>query len=181
VAEEEKTEQATPKRKEEAREEGQVGKSREIPSVLVLLTSLMLLSMWGPELGKSLMEAMRVCFNEIPNLQVENQDRAVSFLTTMALRVGMMLLPVFAAALIAALLGNYIQVGFLISAKAIMPKFSKIDPIKGIKRLLSIQSLAELFKISDNQGGDSQGLPHGPDGGFGHCCNHHNCGIEDRL
>ena len=146
MAEEEKTEQATPKKKEDAVKEGQVGKSKEVPSVLVLLSSLMLLFFWGPELGKSLMEAMRTCFIEAANFHMENQDRAVTFLTTIAFKVELMLLPVFAVAVLAALLGNYIQIGFLISTKAIMPKLSKLDPIKGVKKLFSIQSLAELVK-----------------------------------
>ena len=89
----EKTEQATPKKRQKAREEGQVAKSIEISSVVVLLAGVVLLSFTGPFFGKQIIEMMRVTFtfDTIPQFNIEY---CLSLLNQMAARYLSLLLPV---------------------------------------------------------------------------------------
>ncbi|MBW2145401.1 MAG: flagellar biosynthesis protein FlhB [Deltaproteobacteria bacterium] len=141
----EKTEPASPKRQEEARKEGHVARSREVPSVLVLLAGLTFLSFWGSGLFFVILETTRDLFTGTAEVRI-NQDMAAPFFRYLITKYVWMLFPLFAFILLAALIGNYIQIGFLFSAKAIAPNFSKISPVSGFKKLFSKQSLAEFLK-----------------------------------
>jgi flagellar biosynthetic protein FlhB len=141
----EKTEPASPKRREEARKEGHVARSREVPSVLVLLAGLAFLSFCGSGFFITLMETMKGLFGGAAELRM-NQDMAAPFLIGLAVKGLKMIFPLFLIILLSALIGNYAQVGFLFSTKAISPSFSKIDPIQGFRKLFSKQSQAELLK-----------------------------------
>jgi flagellar biosynthetic protein FlhB len=146
MADQEKTEKGTPKKREEARQRGHVAKSREVPSVIVLFALLILLILWGPSLGSSMMEIAQSFFDKASLLNIEDEERARSLLFHLGIKFSHLVLPIFGVAILAGILGNYIQVGFLFSLKPISPSLSNIDPINGINRLFSIKSLAELLK-----------------------------------
>ena len=141
----EKTEQATPKKRQKAREEGQVAKSVEIPSVAVLLVGMVLLRFISPFFGKQIIEMMRVTFtfDTVPQFNIEY---CLSLLNQMAVRYLSLLLPVMGAVFVAALGINFLMVGFHISSKAMAPKLEKISVLKGMKRFVSVKSLGELIK-----------------------------------
>ena len=141
----EKTEQATPRKRSEARKKGQVGKSREIPSVAVLLAGLSTLYLFGAYMYNHIKSLMQDTFSMIA---VPNQGLA-EFLVLGNIvieRFIVMVLPVMIAVFVTALLSNVLQIGFVLSWESVTPKLSKISPIKGIKRLFSKQTLMELFK-----------------------------------
>jgi len=141
----EKTEQATPRKRSEARKKGQVGKSREIPSVAVLLAGLSTLYLFGAYMYNHIRSLMQDTFSMIA---VPNQGLA-EFLVlgnTVIERFIVMVLPVMIAVFVTAILSNVLQIGFVLSWEAVTPKLSKISPIKGIQRLFSKQTLMELFK-----------------------------------
>jgi flagellar biosynthetic protein FlhB len=142
---EEKTEQPTPRKRQEVREKGEVAKSRELPSVAVLVAALVTLTVFGSYMSANLQLMMKDAFslNISSNMEINDflpfgRDMINAFL--------LLVLPVFVAILITAVLSNTIQVGFLVSGEQIKPKFSKVDPIKGFKRLFSKQSFMELLK-----------------------------------
>lgn len=141
----EKTEQATPRKRSEARKKGQVGKSREIPSVAVLLAGLSTLYLFGAYMYNHIKSLMQDTFSMIA---VPNQGLA-EFLVLGNIvieRFIVMVLPVMIAVFVTALLSNVLQIGFVLSWESVTPKLSKISPIKGIQRLFSKQTLMELFK-----------------------------------
>ena len=141
----EKTEPASPRRLEKAREEGNVARSRELVTFVLLSTAVAGLWLTADSLGSTLRAALG------RGLRFE---RAAAFDTSyMLAQTGLMamqsliaLAPLFGMLVLAALVAPLMLGGWLFSAKAIGPKFDKLDPIAGIKRLFSAQSRAELLK-----------------------------------
>ncbi len=141
----ERTEQATPRRRQEAREKGNVAKSREIPSVLVLLISLLVFHFTSQWMLGEFFGFMRFFFGHASELRLT--DNGVSYLFFMVLKfLAGVLFPVMLGVFVAALLGNFLQIGFLWTTEPLTPKFDRLDPFKGFKRLFSIQSFAELLR-----------------------------------
>ena len=141
----EKTEQATPRKRSEARKKGQVGKSREIPSIAVLLAGLSTLYLFGAYMYNHIKSLMQDTFSMIavPNL---NLAEFLVLANIVIERFIVMVLPVMIAVFVTAILSNVLQIGFVLSWEAVTPKLSKISPIKGIQRLFSKQTLMELCK-----------------------------------
>lgn len=141
----EKTEQATSKRRQDAREKGQVAKSRELASVAVLGACLVYFYFGASAMATRLMELMRSSFRKSDQLTI-SIDTIQPLLTDLVFQTFVLLAPVLLVALFSGLIINLLQVGILFSAESITPKFSKIDPFKGLKRLFSLRSLVELVK-----------------------------------
>lgn len=140
-----KTEKPTGKKRSEARKKGQVAKSREVSSVAVLLAGLSTLYLFGSFMFGHIRSVMRKSFSmvshptlDLSGILVLSQDVVQSFIIIVA--------PVMAAVVIAAALSNLLQVGVMFTFEPVIPKFSKISPLKGLKRLFSKQSFMELFK-----------------------------------
>jgi flagellar biosynthetic protein FlhB len=141
----EKTEKATPKKREKVRKEGQVAKSMELPSVFVLMAGITVLYIFGYFFYQNLIGALRHCFvfDSIPNLDLKS---GIFLVNQHTFRMILILAPVMAAVFFVALVANFFQVGFYVSFKAIEPKLNKLDIIKGFGRLFSVRSLVELMK-----------------------------------
>ncbi len=141
----EKTEEATPKRKEKAREEGQVPRSRELTTTAVLVIGTAGLWIFGGYMAAIMMKIMSLNFS----LEREVLFDEAFMLTQLGISFAdamWMLLPLFALLALAAILGPIALGGWLFSSKAIMPKLNRMDPIAGLKRMFSMKSLMELFK-----------------------------------
>ena len=144
-SDQEKTEQATPKRLQEMREKGQVAKSREVPSAAILIASLLIFYFLGSAMIKDVMELMEWSFAN--SARFELQSGNFNWMLLELFRRGLKIVaPLFVALMAVGLLSNIAQVGFLFSTKAIAPKFSKLDPLKGFGRMVSKQALVELIK-----------------------------------
>lgn len=141
----EKTEQATPKRREDAREKGQVAKSRELASVAVLGGCLVYFYFGVSDMTTRLTELMKTTFRTSGQITI-TLNNIQSLVADLAFQAIVLLAPFFIIAMIAGLMGNLLQVGILFSAESITPKVSKIDPFKGFERLFSLRSLVELVK-----------------------------------
>lgn len=141
----EKTEEATPKRLDKAREEGQVARSKELATTLVLLAGVGGLIMLGSGISEAMLRLMRFNFT-MPREAAFNESLMLSYLGNTAFAAAETLLPFFAVVVVAALVGPVALGGFLISAKAIAPKLSRMSPIKGFQRMFSLTSLIELLK-----------------------------------
>jgi flagellar biosynthetic protein FlhB len=142
---EEKTEQPTPKKRRELKEKGEVAKSKELPSVAVLLSALMALSFFGSYMYNHVQIIMKGAF-AFPTMNDLNVSEFMKYAHDLVSRFIVLLSPLFGAIFITAILSNIMQVGFIVSGESITPKFSKIDPIKGFGRMFSKQALMELFK-----------------------------------
>ncbi len=142
----EKTEKATPKRKRDSREKGQVFKSTEMVSSLSLIVMLAVFSIFGTSIIGNLSKLITSTFTyrAIPDTLTM---ASVSAALTNALKYFFLVMaPVLIAAFFSAFLFNVVQVGFLFSTKAISPKLEKISMVAGFKRLFSVTTIAELFK-----------------------------------
>lgn len=141
----EKTEEATPKRKQEARQKGQVAKSMEINSVFVIVAAFFTLKVIGSYIFDELAEYMKFVFT---NLVVHD----FTIISAQQVFIGFIIvflkttLPVLCVILVTALSINFVQVGFNFTMKPLMPNFDKINPLKGFGRLFSKRSLVELVK-----------------------------------
>ena len=147
----EKTERATPKKREEARKKGQVAKSRDATSVAVLLACLVFFWFGSSAMVEKMMALARWLFTQSAQFNVNcNNIQVLSI--GLIYKTFAILSPLFLAAFSMALFANYLQIGFVLSSESVQPKLSKIDPIKGFQKLFSIRSLVELakniFKIS---------------------------------
>jgi flagellar biosynthetic protein FlhB len=141
----EKTEQATPKKRQEARKKGQIAQSREIPSVLVLLSGLSFFFFGGGWMFEQLTDIPRIIFQKL-YFPVFTPETMHAFLFMLFKKLIFLLAPLMALVIIAGLGGNFLQNGFLVVEDFLTPKLSKLNPAKGIKRLVSVRSLAELVK-----------------------------------
>lgn len=141
----EKTEPATPKRLEEAREKGQLAQSREIPSTLVLMVVLLAFYYGGSHVGENLLIMLHDLFSNAVTTELL-QSNIYGFLLNILGQLALVVAVPMVACLIAGVLGNVLQNGFLFTIEPLMPKFSKLNPIKGLKKIFSAQSLVELAK-----------------------------------
>ena len=140
-----RTEDASPKRKEEARKKGQVAKSQELASVTVLLGSVLFFYFGAGNMVRQLMDLLTRSLQESA-LTVVNRNTIQAMIFGYVYDAFVMMFPFLLTIFLAALAANYLQVGFLFSAEAMAPKFSKIDPMKGFQRLFALRSVAELVK-----------------------------------
>lgn len=142
---EERTEQATPRRREEARKRGQIPKSREISSVMVLLTGGSVLFFLGSFMVRQISELTVQYLGQIGSLSL-NPDNIQGLNLRVIQSILIILAPVLITVLVVSILSHYVQSGPLLAAETIKPEWSKINPLKGFGRLFSKQSLAELLK-----------------------------------
>ncbi len=140
----EKTEEPTPRRREEARKRGQVAKSREVAAVAVLSGSLLAFVMGGSYMLHQLFTVYRT-FLTFPKEGLTLNTSHGYFLLAVKLSLKS-LLPLIAILLPIAFLSLYLQVGGVTAWESLLPKGERIDPIQGFKRLFSLPSLVELIK-----------------------------------
>ena len=142
----EKTEAPTEKKRRESREEGQVAFSRELPSAALLAGILLTLIATSPLILNAFREMTTKIFREMSKAD----ELSIGSLYDLSGEIFSTLLPAFApfAAIIVlvGILASVLQVGVQITLKAIAPKFNKISPLTGLKRLFSTQSLADFLK-----------------------------------
>lgn len=142
---EERTEKATPKRREEARKRGQVARSIEINSAVILLSTFLAIKVLSPWLGMQVAGFGGSIFRDFL-LQDFDQKTLLHLLVLTALSFFQVCLPVMAVALGAGLVANYLQVGFLFTGAPLIPRLERINPISGWKRIFSRRALLELGK-----------------------------------
>jgi flagellar biosynthetic protein FlhB len=141
----ERTEPGTPKRREEAREKGRVAKSRDVSSVAILFAALIYFYFNVTGVVEKLMSVIASIFRSVGQTTI-SLDNISSLLTGLMFKVFSLMMPFLAVIFVVSILANVGQVGFLLSASSIEPEFSKIDPLKGLKRLFSLNSFVELIK-----------------------------------
>lgn len=147
----EKTEPATQKKLEDARKEGQVAKSREIANGVGLLMLFVVMRLWSGPLGIRFLQTFNSVYNRIPYVTkllggVTPEREMFTLFRTQMIQIIIMLAPVLIVGVLVAFLCDYVQVKWKPTAKPLQPKFSKLNPAKGFKKIFSAQSLVELIK-----------------------------------
>ncbi len=147
----EKTEPATQKKLDDARKEGQVAKSREIANGLGLMALFLILKFWAGHMGVQMMNVFGEIYDRIPDVvtfwygDMPQLESNVVF-RQLLLNVMIIIAPIFAIGFLVAFLCDAVQVKWRPTAKPLRPKFSKLNPISGFKKIISLNSLVELLK-----------------------------------
>jgi flagellar biosynthesis protein FlhB len=143
---EERTEKATGRRRQEARKKGQVAQSREIPSVLILITSLGFFYFAGSWLFSNLLALFTGIYQHIDSLRFQHSLDTEAFSIEVFKDLFGVLVPFFVPILVAAIAGNVFQIGFEMHGETMTPNLGKLNPIAGLKKFVSLRSFVELFK-----------------------------------
>lgn len=142
---EERTEKATPKKREDVRKkEGMVARSADLTSAVMLLSSVLILRFWGPALFRHFAQVMERGVSYAT--WAGGKEEAGAALRTGIIDVMLQLAPLVLALFALALLVNALQVKLYFVPKALAFKGERINPLQGMKRLLSPRSLVELGK-----------------------------------
>jgi flagellar biosynthetic protein FlhB len=144
-SDQEKTEEPTSKRLEDARKKGQIARSRELNTFVMLITSATLFLMLGRQMGNSLLAMMRTQF-QLSREIIFDPASPVIYLKKVMIDSLMLIAPFIAVMLVAAIVAPLALGGWVFSWEAIAPKFEKLDPIKGIARLFALRGLIEMSK-----------------------------------
>lgn len=150
----EKTEAPTPRRRSEAREEGNVAHSQDLTAAVMLLGGVLLLGMFGKRLFGGFRMLVQTMLGGDWSADVARTDDATAAIGV-AMNIGVsIILPLVLGMFALGIIANLLQVGILFSPKAMTPKFSKLSPIKGAQNLFSkrstmrlVMSLAKVFIV----------------------------------
>ncbi|HWR21889.1 MAG TPA: flagellar biosynthesis protein FlhB [Feifaniaceae bacterium] len=140
-----RTEKATPKKRKDARDKGQIFKSVDLTTAFSLLVLFFILSIAGTMMTDG-MKNLAVRYFSIGQPEAFTVGNIHAVFKDVYIRLAVILLPVLAAALVAGIVFNFLQVGALFTAKAIQPKFSRISMVEGFKRIFSKKTLIDLLK-----------------------------------
>lgn len=147
----EKTEEPTAKKKSDTRKDGKVPKSKELSSGVELIALFLILKFWIGHMGENFMELFSEVYEKIPayttfwNGRIVKEDYRI-LINEVLVQMLIQLLPFFAVGIVLAVGINMLQFKFQISTKPLKPKFSKLNPISGMKRLFSKDKIIELLK-----------------------------------
>jgi flagellar biosynthetic protein FlhB len=139
----ERTEAPTQRRREETRRQGQVARSTDLTSAIILLGALGALSLLGGKMFGRLATVMAKSLGFEDGLAWSNERLGETFVACLW-SVGVILLPILMVVMAAAVASNLMQVGILISGEPLRPSLSKISPLAGAKRLFSKRSAVRL-------------------------------------
>jgi flagellar biosynthetic protein FlhB len=141
-----KTEKATPKRKEEARKKGQVAKSPDLNGAVVLLASLFALGIWGPHIWQEMAASMRGTLSMIATPEAMSGAGLGKLFMEGGRTAVLAVAPIAIVCLVFGVLANVGQVGLKPSVHGLKPDFKRIDPLKGAKNLFGPNILFEGAK-----------------------------------
>lgn len=147
----EKTEPATEKKLREAREDGKVSKSKELVSAFDLIVFFLLLKIFISFLGGGFEETFRYAYGSMGTLAKQSagsfsEGEAAAFISSILLEILKLLLPFLVFGFAVTVIVNILQVGWKVTGKPLKPKPDKFNPINGMKRIISKDSIFELVK-----------------------------------
>ena len=144
----EKTEPATPKKLEKAREEGQAPKSQDLNTAILLLVLFGSLKIFGSYILGRFYDMFRFFYGSISDYATEDFTvaRAHALFQFGMMEITLTILPIIALAVVGAVVVNVVQVKWKVTTKPLKPKPNKINPISGLKRMFSKDKLFELLQ-----------------------------------
>lgn len=142
---EDRTEKATPRRREEARRRGQVARSMEINSAVVLLCTFFFLKVFSPWLGVQIINFTSYILGELGRQELGSKN-LYSIILLSAVSFFEVCLPIMGIGLGAGLLANYLQVGVLFTGQPLTPRLDRLNPVEGFRRIFSTRGAVELIK-----------------------------------
>jgi flagellar biosynthetic protein FlhB len=141
-----KTEKPTPRRMEEARRKGDVPMSRDITGTMVLGMLTLLLAAAGTTLATDFARTLQPLLAGAERVQLDDLGDLTDVLAGVSTLVGWAAAPILLVLVLAAVIGTVSQNGLVVATERLMPKLERVSPLAGLKRMFSLQTLAELVK-----------------------------------
>lgn len=145
MGDEDKQFDATPRKLEQARKEGQVVKSKDFSTAVSLLVLFSVIFGLAPFIWDQIVQVFTLLYEQIPNA---NMDK-IGYMYVLLIAVkgaALIIGPILAIAWLVAVLADFVQVGPLVAVAPLVPKLDKLNPTKYFKNIMSIKTLFELFK-----------------------------------
>lgn len=143
----EKTEKATPRKRQKAREKGQVFSSKDLVAAIIIITGFVLIKVIGPYVFNNLLDLFKDIFqnylhrDDIFDIQVIHK-----FLIELLILSNKLVIPLLFGLACMSIFANLLQTGLVFNTQSIFPDLNRINPLEGIKRIFSKKSIVELFK-----------------------------------
>ena len=145
MGDEDKQFDATPRKLEQARNEGQVVKSKDFSTALSLLIMFSAIVGLAPFIWNQIVQLYTLLYEQIPNAHLD--DIGMLYILTVTIKTTVLIIgPILFLAWFVAIMADFIQVGPLVAVALLVPKLDKLNPTKYFKNLMSIKTLFELFK-----------------------------------
>ncbi len=144
AAAQDRTEAPTPRRRQESRQKGQLGKSSDLTAAVILLGAMILLEVNGRRILSRLLELTRSCL-DAADTSMTDPGQMILMLTGAFRATFSMVMPFLVLAVVLALVVSFAQVGVLFTFKPLTPSLSKLNPITGFKRMFSARSVMVLL------------------------------------
>lgn len=145
MGDEDKQYDATPRKLEQARKEGQVVKSKDFSTAVSLLILFVTIFALAPFIWEQISSLFTLLYEQIPNTHLDKIGLTYIFTVTVK-SAALIIAPILFLAWLVAILADFIQVGPLVAIAPLMPKLDKLNPTKYFKNIMSIKTLFELFK-----------------------------------
>lgn len=145
MGDEDKQYDATPRKLEQARKEGQVVKSKDFSMAVALLVMFCVIFGLANFIWQQISQLYTLLYEQIPNAHVDKIGMTYIFTITVK-AAALIIAPILFVAWLIAILADFIQVGPLVAIAPLMPKLDKLNPTKYFKNIMSIKTLFELFK-----------------------------------
>lgn len=142
----EKTEKATPKKRQDARKKGQVLKSQDVTAALLLLIMFIGLFAIAPFMQERLLHILSESLETFVLVEDLSIESTMELYKTFIVEMAVIVLPIMAIGVFAGIAANLLQFGFLFTGHPLKFDLKKIDPIKGIKKIFSVRALVDLVK-----------------------------------
>ena len=145
IGADEKTEEATPKKKSDSRKKGQVPRSKDVGLALTMIVTTLVIITLSGFVVTILKNNIIYFLGDMGTMELtENSLKGIN--TLLLSKAAMAIMPIILPIMIAGVLASLIQSGFLVVKDAIKPSFGKLNPINGFKNMFSKKALVELFK-----------------------------------
>ncbi|MEJ2199960.1 MAG: flagellar biosynthesis protein FlhB [Desulfuromonadaceae bacterium] len=141
----EKTEQATEKRREDFRKKGQVAQSREVHTAALMSAFLLLWTLYGPVFWNNLQILLKGLLHQVGTFVVTPNSILVLF-QFILVQLAQLLAPLLLLVLLVGFFSSFAQIGWLFTTKPLEPDLTRLDPIKGAARFISKRSMLEVVK-----------------------------------
>lgn len=144
-ADNDKTEEATPKKKSEARNKGQIARSKDVSvAITMVICTMLIYILWGNLTNG--FKNLFIYFLGFPMLESFDKGALSNIVITVLLKAAAIFLPFAFPIMIGGIIASLLQTGFLLTKEPLKPSFGKLNPLSGIKNMLSKRSIVDLGK-----------------------------------
>ncbi|MFF5993330.1 flagellar biosynthesis protein FlhB [Lysinibacillus sp. KU-BSD001] len=142
----EKTEKATPKKRQDSRKKGQVLKSQDVSAAILLLIVFLFLFFIAPSMFQGMRSFLMQALYRDMLIETVSIETVMEMYADAIQEMAWIVLPIMVIAMVAGIGANYLQFGFLFTTETLKFDLKKMDPIKGIKKIISVRAIINLIK-----------------------------------